>query len=60
MEIGQPLRFLLDLAERGPTSLRHRALEAAARIGEQVVLRGVMPDGVVAPVYRPGRTKWLL
>jgi len=53
VEIAAPLGFLLDLADRGPARLREPALAAAARIGAVVLERGILPDGSVAPLYRP-------
>lgn len=53
VEIHKALGFLLDLHERGPEAFRARALERARRIGEHVRVRGVVPDGRVAPGYVP-------
>ncbi len=53
VEIAGPLAFLLDLAERGPEAFRERARASALAIGETVLARGVLPDGNVAPRYRP-------
>jgi hypothetical protein len=52
LEIHRHLRFLLELAERGPNSVRKRALGAALRIGVHVLARGVLPDGSIAAAYR--------
>ncbi|TAJ04002.1 MAG: hypothetical protein EPO68_17260 [Planctomycetota bacterium] len=52
LEVHVYMRHLLELAERGPQSLRKRALGAALRIGELVLARGVLPDGSIAAAYR--------
>lgn len=52
-EVHAVLRFLLDLSERGPAAYRARALERALALGEHVLAAGVLPDGLVAPGYRP-------
>lgn len=53
-EVHVALRFLLDLFERGPERTRERALAHAVAIGEHVLAEGVLPDGNIAPGYRPG------
>ncbi len=53
LEIAIHLRFLLDAALHGPPELRARCRAAAARIGEWVLARGVLPTGEIAPKYRP-------
>lgn len=53
VELAPNLRFLLNVHERGPEPLRARALDAASRMGEAVLARGVLPDGSIAPKYRP-------
>jgi len=53
LEIAETLRFLLDVASDGPHAHRARALERAQAIGRTVLARGVLPDGRVAPKYRP-------
>jgi len=52
LEIHAHLRFLCELAERGPQAFRARAREAALKIGELVLALGVLPDGAVAAAYR--------
>jgi hypothetical protein len=52
VEVHVYMRHLLELAERGPTAFRTRALDAALRIGEHVLARGVLPDGSIAAAYR--------
>jgi len=47
------LNFLLELHEHGAESWRERALAAAARMGETILARGVLPDGSIAPRYVP-------
>lgn len=46
------LRFLLDVAERGPERFRARARAAAVRMSEAILAVGVLPDGNVAARYR--------
>lgn len=53
LEIAIALRFLIDVAEKGPLALRPRALAAARRIGDTVLRHGVRPDETVAATYRP-------
>jgi hypothetical protein len=53
IEIAAMLRFLIDAAEHGPADLRERCSKAALTIGESVLAHGVMPDGAIAPIYRP-------
>lgn len=53
IEIASTFGFLIDLAERGPEAFRSQARAAAVRIGETVLARGVLPDGTIAPRYRP-------
>ncbi len=53
-EVHVALRFLLDLAERGPEHHRERALRHALAIGAPVLAEGTLPDGNIAPGYRPG------
>jgi hypothetical protein len=53
LEIAGAFGFLIDLAERGPDTFRARARDAALRVGETVLVRGVLPDGTIAPKYRP-------
>lgn len=53
VEVAADLRFLLDVHERGPERFRAGALQAARRLGEAVLARGVLPDGQVAAKYRP-------
>jgi hypothetical protein len=53
IEIAPMMRLLLDAAERGPEELRERCAGAALRIGESVLAHGVLPDGAIAPIYRP-------
>jgi hypothetical protein len=52
LEIHAHLRFLCELAERGPQAFRARSRAAALRIGELVLELGVLPDGAVAAAYR--------
>lgn len=52
-EIHLAFGFLLDLADHGPQTHRERALAAATKIGESVLATGILPDGNVAPLYRP-------
>jgi hypothetical protein len=47
------LDFLLDVHEHGAEAWRERALEAAVRMGETILARGVLPDGSIAPKYLP-------
>jgi len=53
LEIHLDLEFWLDVAERGPEAWRARALAIAERMGAAVLARGVLPDGNLAPKYRP-------
>jgi hypothetical protein len=53
LEIHAAFRFLLDIAERGPAAFRARALAAAEKLAESALASGVLPDGNVAPLYRP-------
>jgi hypothetical protein len=53
IEIARTLRFLLDLAESGPRPLRARCLDAAQRVADGILERGVLPTGEVAAIYRP-------
>jgi len=53
VQIHLPFGFLLDLADHGPEAYRERALAAATKIGESVLATGILPDGNVAPLYRP-------
>ena len=53
VEISLALGFLIDLAEHGSADQREANLAAARRIGEGILERGCMPDGAVAPRYRP-------
>ena len=53
-EVHVAMRFLLDLVERGPEGTRERALRHARAIGEHVLAVGTLPDGNIAPGYRPG------
>jgi hypothetical protein len=54
VESAMSLRLLLDLAEDGPEQWREVAMERALGIGEHILQHGVLPDGNVAPGYRPG------
>jgi hypothetical protein len=51
-EIAYHMGFLLEVAERGPESLRPRALAAARKMGETVLAHGCLPTGSIAPRYR--------
>jgi hypothetical protein len=53
IEIASMTRFLLDAADHGPMELRERCERAALAIGNSVLAHGVMPDGAIAPIYRP-------
>lgn len=53
IEIALPFGFLIDVAERGPESVRARARAIATKIGDTVLARGQMPDGTCAPSYVP-------
>ncbi len=53
IEIAAMMRFLLDAADHGPAELRERCAHAALGVGESVLAHGVMPDGDIAPIYRP-------
>jgi len=53
VEVAAHLQLLLDIAEHGPRELREKARGAAKRMGEAVLETGVLPDGGVAPIYRP-------
>lgn len=50
-EIAAPLRFLIDASERGPATTRERCAQAALRIGRWVLVKGVLPDGGIAPIF---------
>ncbi len=53
VEIAQPLSFLIDVAQRGPEKFRARAKDAATKIGNTVLLKGLIPDGTCAASYVP-------
>ena len=53
IELHGMFEFLIEVAFRGPANYRSRALEAVTLIGEEVLAKGVSPDGTVAAVYHP-------
>lgn len=53
VEIALPLGFLIDVARKGPEAFRARARDAAVKIGETVLARGLLPDGEIAASYVP-------
>ncbi len=52
-QIHIALRFLLDMHERGPEAHRPRARELIGKIAQSVLASGLLPDGNMAPLYRP-------
>jgi len=52
-EIALAFGFLIDVAERGPETMRARAKAAALKIGETVLANGLLPDGNCAASYVP-------
>lgn len=53
VEVAAHLRFLLDVGERGPQSVRERALAAARRMAESIDAHARLPDGSLAASLRP-------
>lgn len=51
IEAARYLRFLIDLAQRGPEFERERALAVAMRFGEAILDKGILPTGEVASRY---------
>lgn len=52
-EIALAFGFLIDVAERGPESMRGTAKSAALKIGETVLAHGLLPDGNCAASFVP-------
>ena len=53
VNVHAALEFLINTSERGPEEYRERARLAAIKLADTVIERGVLPDGNVAPLYRP-------
>jgi hypothetical protein len=53
LEIALTLGFLIDLAEGGHERWSTRARDAALRLGETILARGLLPDGGIAASYYP-------
>lgn len=56
-EIALVFGFLIDVAERGPDTMRERAQAAALKLGETVLANGLLPDGNCAASYLPATGK---